>query len=100
MSSEPAAQRGGAASAEDSHQRQMLIGDENIVEAECAVFWRIKDARQFLFQIRDPQAAVKVEAESSTRTLGFLPPTEITYDDARELRINGGRYVDIACGAR
>ena len=38
--------------------------------------------------------------ELATKTLGFLPPTEITYDDAKELRITGGRYVNIACGAR
>ena len=40
---------GAALSNEDSHQRQMLTGDENIVEAECAVFWKISDAKQFLF---------------------------------------------------
>jgi len=84
MSSEPAAPRGGAASAEDSHQRQMLTGDENIVEAECAVFWRIKDARQFLFQIRDPQAAVKVEAESALREVISRTPIQAAMSDKRQ----------------
>ena len=38
--------------------------------------------------------------QAATKTLGFLPPTEITYDDARRLRINGGRYVNISCEAQ
>jgi membrane protease subunit HflK len=76
--------RTSAPSAEDSHQRQMLTGDENIVEAECAVFWRIKDARQFLFQIRDPQAAVKVEAESALREVISRTPIQAAMSDKRQ----------------
>ena len=33
----------------------MLTGDENIVEADCAVFWRIRDAGQFLFRSTIPR---------------------------------------------
>ncbi|HEY0837855.1 MAG TPA: FtsH protease activity modulator HflK [Azospirillum sp.] len=45
----------------------MLTGDENIIDIDFTVFWRIKDAGQFLFQIRDPEGTVKVAAESAMR---------------------------------
>src|SRR5579884_2929567 len=34
----------------------MLTGDENIVDINCTVFWRISDARAFLFNTRHPVA--------------------------------------------
>lgn len=46
---------------------QMLTGDENIVEADCTIFWRIKDARQYLFNVNDPDSTLRVAAESSVR---------------------------------
>jgi len=45
----------------------MLTGDENIIDIDFTVFWRIKDAGQFLFMIRDPEGTVKVAAESAMR---------------------------------
>jgi membrane protease subunit HflK len=76
--------RAAASGSDDSHQRQMLTGDENIVEAECAVFWRIKDAGQFLFRIRDPEAAVKTEAESALREVISRTPIQAAMSDKRQ----------------
>jgi len=45
----------------------MLTGDENIVDIDFAVFWRIKDARDYLFNIQQPAATVKAVAESAMR---------------------------------
>jgi len=45
----------------------MLTGDENIIDIDFTVFWQIKDAGQFLFQIRDPESTVKKAAESAMR---------------------------------
>jgi membrane protease subunit HflK len=45
----------------------MLTGDENIVDINFAVFWVIKDAQAYLFNIRDPDATVKSAAESAMR---------------------------------
>jgi membrane protease subunit HflK len=50
-----------------ANRNQMLTGDENIVEADCAVFWQIKDAGQYLFKVSDPEAMLKVAAESALR---------------------------------
>ena len=45
----------------------MLTGDENIVDIDFTVFWVIKDAGKFLFNIRNPEATVKLTAESAMR---------------------------------
>jgi membrane protease subunit HflK len=45
----------------------MLTGDENIVDINLSVFWVIKDARAYLFNIRNPEASVKSAAEAAIR---------------------------------
>jgi len=50
-----------------SDESLMLTGDENIVDIDFTVFWQIKDAGEFLFKIRDPEATVKKAAESAMR---------------------------------
>ncbi len=45
----------------------MLTGDENIVDIDFAVVWRIKDAGNYLFNIRHPEGTVKAVAESAMR---------------------------------
>ena len=34
----------------------MLTGDENIIDIDFAVFWSIRDARDYLFNTRNPAA--------------------------------------------
>mgnify|MGYP001351415455 CR=1 FL=1 len=45
----------------------MLTGDENIVDIDFAVFWRIRDAAEYLFNIQNPENTVKEVAESAMR---------------------------------
>src|ERR1700760_3692468 len=47
----------------------MLTGDENIVDVEFTVFWRIKPngVADYLFNIQNPEGTVKAVAESSMR---------------------------------
>jgi membrane protease subunit HflK len=45
----------------------MLTGDENIVDINVAVFWRIKDAAAALFDIRNLQTTIKSVSESVMR---------------------------------
>ncbi len=48
----------------------MLTGDENIVDVAFTVFWQIKDAGKFLFNIEPPQVVtVKAVAESVMREI-------------------------------
>jgi membrane protease subunit HflK len=45
----------------------MLTGDENIVDINFSVFWVIKDAPKYLFNIQNPEATIKAVAESAMR---------------------------------
>jgi membrane protease subunit HflK len=45
----------------------MLTGDQNIIDVDFVVQWRIKNAADFLFNIRNPEATVKISAESAIR---------------------------------
>jgi membrane protease subunit HflK len=45
----------------------MLTGDENIVDINASVFWRIRDAAAFAFRTRNPGYTVKSAAESVLR---------------------------------
>lgn len=45
----------------------MLTGDQNIIDVDFVVQWRIKNAADFLFNIRNPEATVKIAAESAIR---------------------------------
>lgn len=50
-------------------ESSMLTGDQNIIEIDMNVQWKIKDAGSFLFNIRDPEQTVKVVAESAIREI-------------------------------
>ena len=45
----------------------MLTGDENIVDINFSVFWVIKDAGKYLFNLRDPENSIKSVSESVMR---------------------------------
>jgi membrane protease subunit HflK len=45
----------------------MLTGDENIANIDFSVFWVIKDAGKFLFEIQSPVETVKAAAETAMR---------------------------------
>src|SRR5690606_23191813 len=45
----------------------MLTGDQNIIDIDFTVFWKISDAGKFLFNIRDREATVKTAAEATMR---------------------------------
>ena len=71
-------QRGGVATRDVPEESLMLTGDENIVDVDFVVFWRIKTggpdakssqtgAEQYLFNIQNPEVTVKEVAESAMR---------------------------------
>ncbi|MGB8273728.1 MAG: FtsH protease activity modulator HflK [Alphaproteobacteria bacterium] len=59
----------GAAMRQVPEESLMLTGDENIVDINFTVFWLIKDAKDFLFNIRAPESTVKAAAESAMREI-------------------------------
>lgn len=65
-------------------ESRMLTGDENIIETDFTVFWVIKDAGQFLFNVRDPEGTVKVAAESAMRDVVGRNPILAALSDQRQ----------------
>jgi len=69
------ASRGRQAGQRDVPQESLILtGDQNIVDIDFTVLWKIKDAGQYLFRIRNPDVTVKVAAESAMReVVGQVP---------------------------
>lgn len=68
---------------QESH---ILTGDQNIVDIQFVVQWRISDAGDYLFNMRDPEATVKVAAESALReTVGSNPLTAVITNQRDQL---------------
>nr|WP_270937838.1 FtsH protease activity modulator HflK [Roseomonas sp. MO-31] len=61
----------------------MLTGDENIIDIDFAVFWRIRDAAEFLFNTRNPEVTVKSAAESVMREVIGRTPIQPALTEAR-----------------
>jgi membrane protease subunit HflK len=64
----------------------MLTGDENIIDINYVVLWRINNAADFLFNIRDPENTVTVAAESVMReVIGQTPIIDATTEGRRAI---------------
>ncbi len=79
----------GGTSRDVPEESLMLTGDENIVDINFVVLWMIKDAGQFLFNIRDPETTVKAVAESVMREIvGKTPIAEATTEARGRIEVN------------
>ncbi|MEE8334081.1 MAG: FtsH protease activity modulator HflK [Alphaproteobacteria bacterium] len=54
----------------------MLTGDQNIIDIDYVVQWRIKNARDYLFNIRDVATTIKLASESAIREVVGQTPLE------------------------
>ena len=61
----------------------MLTGDENIIDIDIAVFWRVANAPDFLFNTSDPATLVRAVAESSLREVIGRTPIQPALTQAR-----------------
>lgn len=61
----------------------MLTGDENIIDINFAVFWRIRDGVHYMFNTRRPDYTVKSAAESVMREVIGRTPIQPALTDAR-----------------
>jgi membrane protease subunit HflK len=64
-------------------ESMMLTGDENIIDIDFAVFWRIRDAGEYLFSTRNPDSTVKSAAESVMREVVGRTPIQPALTEAR-----------------
>ena len=64
----------------------MLTGDENIVDINFVVLWKIDNAADYLFNIREQEETVKAAAESTMREIiGQTPIAEATTEGRRAI---------------
>jgi len=61
----------------------MLTGDENIVDINYSVFWVIKDAGKFLFNIQSPLETVKATSETAMREVIAKSPIQSILTEGR-----------------
>jgi membrane protease subunit HflK len=61
----------------------MLTGDENIIDIDFAVFWKVRDAGDYLFNTRHPDETVKQVAESVMREVIGRTPIQPALTEAR-----------------
>ena len=61
----------------------MLTGDENIVDINYSVFWLIKDAGKFLFNIQSPVETVKAASETAMREVIARSPIQSILTEGR-----------------
>jgi modulator of FtsH protease HflK len=54
----------------------MLTGDEQIIDIDFSVIWRVANPQRYLFATRDPEAAVKAVAESAMREVVGKTPLQ------------------------
>ena len=74
----------GTTDAAGSRGGQMLTGDENIVEADGTVFWKIRDPSQFLFRVENPELAVRTAAEGALRDVISRTPIQAAMSTSRQ----------------
>ncbi len=62
----------------------MLSGDQNIVEIDFTVLWRIKDPIAYLFRVKDQPQMVRIVAESAMRDRVGRTTADAVYTQQRE----------------
>lgn len=64
-------------------ESMMLTGDQNIIDVNFVVQWRINDAGKYLFNISNVEETVKLAAESAMREIIGQVPLEYAMTDGR-----------------
>jgi len=79
--------RGGTASRSVPQESLMLTGDENIVDVDFSVFWKVKPdgVGDYLFNIQNPAGTVKAVAESAMREVIGRSDIEPILTGARQI---------------
>ena len=65
-------------------ESKMITGDENNIDIDFIVFWKIADAGAYLFNIQDPQETVKVAAQSVMRDIIGQTKIQTALTDGRQ----------------
>jgi membrane protease subunit HflK len=65
-------------------ESQMLTGDANIVDLDFVVQWKVQNARDYVFNIRQPENTIKKVAESAMREVVGQNALQDIITDRRE----------------
>jgi membrane protease subunit HflK len=68
-----------------SQESQMLTADENIVDVKLAVQYRVKDAADYVFKVREPDLTVAQVAESAIREVVGKSRMEFILTEGRDV---------------
>lgn len=80
---------GGLQKRDVSEESLMLTGDQNIIDIDMTVQWKISSASDYLFNIREPDQTVKIAAESALREIIGQTDIQPALTEARqEIEIN------------
>lgn len=58
------------------HESLMLTGDENMVDIDLIVQYRVVDAKKFLFNVRNPETTVRLATEAAIRQVVGSKPID------------------------
>jgi membrane protease subunit HflK len=74
---------GGSSQRDVQQESLMLTGDQNIIDIDFTVQWKIADAGAYLFNVRAPEDTVKIAAESAMREIIGRTDIQPALTDAR-----------------
>ncbi|MCL1820971.1 MAG: FtsH protease activity modulator HflK [Oscillospiraceae bacterium] len=76
------------------NEARMITGDENLVLADWAILYRVRNSYDFLFKVNDPQAVLRIISESSYRRVVASHPLDDILTD-RKLAIQNEVRFDL-----
>lgn len=65
-------------------ESRMITGDKNFIDVDFVVYWVVKDPAAFIFNVRNPEQAVKDAAESAMRDVIGNTPIQRAMTDGRD----------------
>jgi modulator of FtsH protease HflK len=72
----------------------MLTGDENIVEAQIVVQYRVADPSKFLFRLREPEVALRAATEVALRsTVGSMTIDQVMIEERAKVQDDARLFI-------
>ena len=72
----------------------MLTGDENIVDAQIVVQYRVADPSKYLFRLRDPEAALLAATEVALRsTVGSMTIDQVMIEERAKVQADARLFI-------
>ena len=75
------------------HKAVMLSGDENIVSVNFAIQYDVKDASDFIFNVRDPDETLQATGESAIREVLGKNKMDFVITEGRESIASSTKYL-------